>query len=252
MTRISRAMQKLRHRRVARLLQRQAGNMNKLSPAHASALRDQARAVHAAAAQVICAADLRLGDAGSGAWISTLPPRVDWVHRPAVWTTPQARSTQASAANEHNLGDGVSLHYDGEGAIDLRQIDAAQSGQSQHALVLDINEHSGSFVSLAIGFPDSALANFSKSVLFRCDLKMDRPARLDVFARLNLRHGPNVEKVIRAVEPTATAVDFDVYYADLNAEDVTDIWVDLIINSPGPTRIVINDLLLSRRPRADV
>ena len=254
MSRIIRAIDGLRHRRVVRLLSRRATEMATLDADHVRALRKQARALHATAAQTIAAADQVLGDGDGGTWLPQLPPRTDWVHRPAVWTTPLSPATLAAVPSGHGLGDGISVHHDGsDDSILIRQIDTTgPTGIDRRALMMEADGFRGSFLSLAVGFPAAALRNLGNGLVFRADISMERPAQAEIFARLNLRHGPNTEKIIHSIAPNARHAEFDIYYADLDPENVTDIWLDVIFNAPTSSRLILHDLVLSRHPRANV
>ena len=46
--------------------------------------------------------------------------------------------------------------------------------------------------------------------------------------------------------------EFDLAYADLNDKRIERAWVDLILNDASMTRIVIRDVVVSRRPRAEL
>lgn len=46
--------------------------------------------------------------------------------------------------------------------------------------------------------------------------------------------------------------EFDLAYAGLNDKRIERAWLDLILNDAGMSRIVIRDLVVSRRPRAEL
>mgnify|MGYP006289767839 CR=1 FL=1 len=47
-------------------------------------------------------------------------------------------------------------------------------------------------------------------------------------------------------------VEFDLAYSRLNERRVERLWLDLIFERPAMNRIVLQDLAMSRRPRADL
>ena len=82
--------------------------------------------------------------------------------------------------------------------------------------------------------------------------ELERPLR--IFARLNVRHGPNVAQVVREL-PLAAAevtVAFDLAYTRMDENRVEGLWVDLIFERPALSQIILRDMILSRRPRADL
>ena len=81
---------------------------------------------------------------------------------------------------------------------------------------------------------------------------MEKP--LEIFARLNIKHGPNVEQIVRELPLNAAevAVEFDLAYTKINEKRVEKIWVDLIFEGPEMNQIILRDVTLTRRPRADL
>lgn len=257
MPKLRRAVEKLRFRRAARLLARKTAQIPNLGPAHTRAIKTEAEALRLAAAETIRAAMARLEAQQTAPQVAGLPPRTDWVHRPALWSRIEPTATLAPVPSGHGLSGTVSFHHDCPlNQISIRQApvlrgkgDAAEAGQGQ---VLDVLDFSGSFASLAVAFPSEALAGFSNSVLIRADLHVEMEAQSEIYLRLNLRHGPNVEKITRKYEPAKPATDFDIFHTDLDPEAVSEIWLDIILSAPRMNRFLVSDLVLSRRPRANV
>ena len=81
---------------------------------------------------------------------------------------------------------------------------------------------------------------------------MERPVEL--FARLNIRHGPNTEQIVREMplDSDTTKAEFDLAYIDLKEKRIEKVWVDLIFENPEMNQITLRDLTFSRRPRAQV
>ena len=83
-------------------------------------------------------------------------------------------------------------------------------------------------------------------------IETERP--IEIFARLNVRHGPNTEQIVRefgridAVE----VIEFDLAYTDITESKVERMWLDLIFEDPEMNQITLRDLTLSRRPRAEL
>ena len=81
---------------------------------------------------------------------------------------------------------------------------------------------------------------------------MEKP--LEIFARLNVKHGPNTEQVVREMPLNAaeTAVEFDLAYTKVNEKRIEKLWIDLIFEGPEMNQITLRDLTVSRRPRAEL
>ena len=76
--------------------------------------------------------------------------------------------------------------------------------------------------------------------------------KLEIFARLNVRHGPNTEQLVRELPPgEETMVEFDLAYSSLNEKRVERLWLDLIFEGPEMNQILLRDITLTRRPRAE-
>ena len=68
--------------------------------------------------------------------------------------------------------------------------------------------------------------------------------------RLNIRAGANTERQPQTIRPgQPETLEFDLFHAQFFEGAVEAAWIDLIITTPEPGRIVIRDLVLSRRPR---
>ena len=77
---------------------------------------------------------------------------------------------------------------------------------------------------------------------------------LEIFARLNVRHGPNSEQIVRELplDQKEVRVEFDLAYSNLNEKRVEKAWIDLIFEGAEMNEIIIRDLTFSRRPRAQI
>ena len=76
----------------------------------------------------------------------------------------------------------------------------------------------------------------------------------ETFARLNIKHGPNLAQPVSSLPEQGRdkLAEFDLAYVDLNDRRIEKVWLDLIVNDAAMTRIVIRDVVLSRRPRAEL
>ena len=81
-------------------------------------------------------------------------------------------------------------------------------------------------------------------------VEMEKP--LEIFARLNVRHGPNTEQIVRELplNEEDVTVEFDLAYSKLNEKRVERAWIDLIFEGPEMNQVTLRDVTFSRRPRA--
>ena len=88
--------------------------------------------------------------------------------------------------------------------------------------------------------------------LIRVDAIVEMEKPLEIFARLNVKHGPNVEHIVQELPLRAedVMVEFDLAYTKINEKRVERMWVDLIFEGPEMNQIILRDLTFSRRPRA--
>lgn len=181
-----------------------------------------------------------------------LPRDTSFFHRPEIFKTAIPRPGIARPNSGTPLGEGLTLHHDiPTPDFTLRQ--SANRGESPAAfgILMESYELTGTFLSLAVAFPEGEAQRTGRDDLIRLtfDISMDVP--LEVFARLNLRHGPNVEQIVRELDFNATDpwVEFDVFYSKYEPKRGKDIWLDLIFQTPTMNEIHIRDLSVLRRPR---
>ena len=217
---------------------------------------DQARArsLTRRLAEVIFVADARLALPRIGSNAFALPPGTDWSWRPDLWRGPLAVQGIAGVTNRTELGDEVKVFHDCPRAeIGLRQIrnrDAADL--APFAVALDVFGFEGSFLSLAVELPPDAAHGLRKRHLLRIEVTAQQDRPVEMFARLNIRHGPNTEQLVQEIRPDAPIAEFDLAYTNLNEKRVESLWLDLIIDRPSMNRIVFKDLTFARDPRVDI
>jgi len=219
-------------------------------------LRVEARQMRRQIDRLLHLADQQPASSLSGAGRPRPALGTDWIWRPDLWCGPLPQPGAVADAARKPVSDDIALHHDCPlGEIAFRQIPSrGAADRAPFALALDVFGFEGSFLSLALTLPDAALAGLSARHLVRVEAVVDTPARLPCFARLNLRHGPNVAELVAAL-PIATrpaVAEFDLAYAGIDQRRVERAWVDLIFNDAGMTRITLHDLVLSRRPRAEL
>ena len=83
---------------------------------------------------------------------------------------------------------------------------------------------------------------------------MIRENPIEIYARLNIQHGPNTEQMVRQLDLSDDVglAEFDLAYSNINEKRVEKIWIDLIFDNPGMNQVLLRDLTLTRAPRADI
>lgn len=182
-----------------------------------------------------------------------LPNATLWATRPDPWSTPIETPESAHLTSGTQIGALVSLYHDAkEAAVDVLQSPAPETSSSAYQLSLDVGAFDGAYLSLALGLPDDQIRRIQRTDLIRLDLTFTSLIPLTTVARANVKIGPNTETIVREIDQTRAAgvVEFDLFYAELDAQKISDVWIDLIFERPAGNAIAIRDLRLSRRPRA--
>lgn len=183
-------------------------------------------------------------------------PGTDWVWRPDLWSAQSRAANLASLAQRTELVTGVTLFHDcPEALISSRQIVGTSIEEgAAYALSLEVFHFEGSFLSLAFDLPPEAVQGLRTRHLIGLEVGLECERPLEAFARLNVKHGPNVEQIVRELprQGEVRAVEFDMFYTELNEKRVEQAWVDLIFQRPHHNQIVLRDVTMTRRPRAEV
>lgn len=180
----------------------------------------------------------------------------DWAWRPQAWTGPLPVNGIASVPSKSRLGNEVTLHHDCNlSELSLRQVrNSRDADLAPFGLRMDVFRFDGSFLSLVIDFPQDAVQGLKRKHLIRLEpiVEMEKP--LEIFARLNIKHGPNTEQVVRELPlgQEVPMVEFDLAYTKLNEKRVDSMWLDLIFEGPEMNQVTLRDLTISRRARADI
>lgn len=200
--------------------------------------------------------DRRLAQALAAVPLPQVPRIADWSGRAGPLRTAAEPAGHAGAAPNTQIAPDVTLFHDcPRSEVILRQIPQPQEADpAPFALIVEVMAFEGSFLSLAIALPETAVAGLRQSHIVQLDLKADIEHPVPIFARLNIQHGPNHEDQVREVpfDPRGTYVEFDLAYLQMNEKRVENVWVDLIFDQPAWNRFVIRDLYLHRRPRAEI
>jgi len=179
------------------------------------------------------------------------PLGADWLWRPDIFS--EARAIPLVGTDRSRISADMTLFHDcGLGELGICQIrDRDPQSETPFALQIDVFEFQGGFLSLAIDLPEAAVQGLRRKhvIMLSVRSKFERQGRM--FARLNVRHGPNAEQILAEVDQSGT-VEFDLVYSKLNEARVEKMWLDLIFEDPRMNRIVLQDLTMIRRPRAEI
>ncbi len=218
--------------------------------------RQRARQLRRHLDDLIHVADSRLALPMIGSNAFRRPHGADWGWRPELWRGPLPVPGFASVQSKSMLGDEVTLFHDCERSeLTLRQLrNRREKDLAPFGLRMDVFRFDGSFLSLAVDLPGDAVAGLKRRHLIRMNTIVEMEKPLEIFARLNIRHGPNTEQIVRELPLTEedNMVEFDLAYSSMNEKRVEKAWVDLIFEGPRMNQVILRDLTFSRRPRAEL
>jgi hypothetical protein len=214
--------------------------------------RQRARLLRSHLDAVIDVADDRLSAPFTN--LPDMPHTTEWTWRPDLWRIPLSDAGRCGVEQNTRFDDQISLFHDCPlSEIIIRQTRNKENTTSAPcALGIEVFGFEGTFLSLVTDLPEAGVAGLNRGHLVRLDMLVDIDRPIEIYARLNVRHGPNTEQVVRQVplDQQEIAVEFDLAYSELNEKRVENAWVDLIINDPSMNTVVLRDLIVSRRPRA--
>ena len=247
---------RLIHRRMLRRWTRIADAADSMPLADLRTARSRARQTRRQVERVMHHADTRLALAAATAASPPRPKGADWAWRPMPWLAPLAVQGLIGFPSPSQFADAVSIHHDcADSELALRQI--ANTGANircPFAISLDVFGFDGSFLSLAIDLPPDAAQGLKLRHLIRLELQLETERPVKTYARLNVRHGPNSEQILRELpgQDTLAIIDFDLANSPIDERRIGHLWLDLIFDAPRMNRITLRDLTFSRRPRAGV
>ncbi len=218
--------------------------------------RSKARQLKAYLDRVIHIADGRLARPHIGNDSFPTPHGTDWSWRPDAWCGPLPVPGRSSVPSKAKLGEDVQMFHDcAYSELTLRQLrNTREEDLAPFGLRMDVFNFDGSFLSLVLSLPKEAAVDLTRQHLIRIDAIAETEKPLEIFARLNIRHGPNTEQIVRELPPgeRRVAVEFDLAYSNLNEKRVEALWVDLIFESPQMNQVVLRDITFARHLRANL
>ena len=219
-------------------------------------MRGRARALRRRLDQVIHEADHRLALPVIGSNAMKKPMGTDWVWRPMLWKGPLPVPGMASVPGKAQICEGATIFHDcRRSELTVRQIrNTRESDIAPFGFRMDVFRFDGSFLSLVLDLPADVARGLRLRHLIRLDAIVEMEKPLEIFARLNIKHGPNVEQIVRELPVNAeeVSVEFDLAYSKMNEKRVEKLWVDLIFEGPEMNQVILRDVTLSRRPRAEL
>lgn len=233
-----------------------AGEAATLSPDRLRSLRGLARQTRREVDRVIFEAEYRLSLPLIGAGSFRRLPGTDWAWRPDLWKGPIPTPGMTAVEGKSLICEGTTLFHDcRRSELTVRQLrNTREADVAPFGFRMDVFRFDGSFLSLVLDLPEAAAQGLRLRHLIRLDAIVEVEKPLEVFARLNIRHGPNVEQVVRELPLTdgETFVEFDLAYTRVNEKRIEKLWIDLIFEGPEMNQVTLRDLTISRRPRAEL
>ena len=219
-------------------------------------LRNRARQLDRELDRLAHVADGRLALPMIGSNAMRKPASADWAWRPEIWRGPLPVPGLAAVETKTQIGAGATIFHDCTvSELTVRQIrNTREADLAPFGFRLDVFRFDGSFLSLVLDLPDAAVQGLKRRHVIRMDTIVELEKPLEIFARLNVKHGPNVDQVVRELplgEPEVM-VEFDLAYTKVNEKRVEKVWVDLIFEGPEMNQITLRDVTFSRRPRAEL
>lgn len=218
--------------------------------------RNQARKLRTHLDQLIHVADGRLALPRIGTSHFPKPHGTDWSWRPELWRGPLPVTGISSAPPKSRLGNEVTLFHDCEfSELTLRQLrNQREEDLAPFGLRMDVFKFDGSFLSVAINLPNEAADGLTKSHLLRVGTIVEMEKPLEIFVRLNIKHGPNTEQIVRELplNEEDIMVEFDLAYSRINEKRIEQVWLDVIFEAPDMNQVILRDLNFARYRRAAI
>ncbi|WP_458791561.1 DUF6478 family protein [Yoonia sp. MH D7] len=218
--------------------------------------RHRARRLRALVDELTYIADSRLALPRIGANAFSRPGGTEWSWRPQLWRGPLGQKGMSAVPSKAVLGDEVTLFHDCKiSELTLRQVrNTREQDLAPFGLRMDVFQFDGSFLSLVLDAPSEASVGLQRRHIIRLNAIIEVEKPLEVFARLNIKHGPNTEKLVLELPlgQDEVMVEFDLGYSEINEKRIERVWLDLIFESPEMNQITVRDLTFCRYPRAEI
>ena len=247
---------KMFHQRILRHWARVARQAPRLDLDILRMMRNRAREIRRLLDRVIYVAEGRLTLPAVGSNAIIKPLHTDWAYRPELWRGPISPLGMVAVESKTEYGSEVKVFHDCRATeLTLRQTrNARESDLAPFGLRMDVFRFDGSFLSLVVELPPDAVQGLERRHLIRLMVVVEVEKPLEIFARLNVKHGPNVEQVVRELPlgDQEVMVEFDLAYTKMNEKRLEKMWLDLIFEGAEMNQIMLRDVTLTRRPRAEM
>lgn len=231
-------------------------SVDDMDPVALKTVRNRARALNRRLEQVLHVADGRLTLPYAENAAIRRPMHSDWAWRPELWSGPIKPAGMASVANKTQIGSEAKVFHDcAHAELSLRQMRNTQAEDiAPYGLRMDVFRFDGSFLSLVLDVPRDGLKDLSRRHVVRLDIRVETERPLEIFGRLNVRHGPNVEQLVREFDGSTGefSIEFDLAATQMDEARVERAWLDLIFEGPSMNEVILRDVTLTRRPRAEI
>lgn len=252
---LSRLIGEFMHRRMLARVRRSLSLAERADASTLRALRTGGRQLRAELDVALGAVDNRLGHPQGRAARIVRKPGMDWAWRPELWSGPVRPAGMAPAPRHAHLSKHGKLYHDCDlGEIALRQVvNQGSDDLNPYAYLIEVLGFSGTFLSLVVDLPADALAGLARRHVIRLETRIETERPIRIYARLNLRYGPNTEQITRELDQTTRPpeAEFDLAYADFAADQLDRAWIDLFFENPAMNRVTLKDLTLMRMVRAE-
>lgn len=218
--------------------------------------RAEARILRQKLDELTYMADSRLALPRIGSSAFPRPVGTDWSWRPQLWRRALPFKGISGVESKKMLGDEVMIFHDCRiSELTMRQLrNTREEDLAPFGLRMDVFQFDGSFLSLVLALPQPSCEGLTRRHLLRMEAIVETEKPLEIFARLNVRHGPNTEQIVRELplDDGKVMVEFDLAYTKLNEKRVESMWVDLIFEGPQMNQVTIRDVTFLRNPRAEL
>jgi hypothetical protein len=244
------------HRRALRRWMKAGAEVTEVDLSTLRQWRGRARSLRRNLDLVIHEAEHRLALPVIGSNVIRKPMGTDWWWRPMLWKGPMPLPGMASVPGKAQICEGATIFHDcRRSELTVRQIRNTRAADiAPFGFRMDMFRFDGSFLSLVLDLPEDAARGLKLKHLVRMDVIVEVEKPLEIFARLNIKHGPNVEQIVRELplHEEEVMVEFDLAYSKVNEKRVEKLWVDLIFEGPEMNQVILRDVTFSRRPRAEL
>ncbi|MCF6444441.1 DUF6478 family protein [Nereida sp. MMG025] len=248
-------LERFLHRRVLRRWRAAASRAQSAPLSRLRKQRARARELKRYLDELAFVADSRLALPLQDSNAMQVPHDSDWAWRPEAWRGPLSPNGIAAVQNKTGFGSQATIFHDCDiSEMTLRQLrNQRQSDLAPFGVRMDVFRFDGSFLSVVLDLPHESVQGLKKRHLVRMDAVVETEKPLEIFVRLNVKHGPNTDQIVRELPlgQDEVMVEFDLAYTKINEKRVERMWVDLIFEGPEMNQIVLRDLTFSRQPRAE-